>query len=146
MRGVLGEEESRGVQVKQKFILAHATARGRALDAVRSAPEGYTVELRPPGRSLDQNSAQWPILEAFSRQLLWPVNGQMVEMTPEEWKDVLTAAFRGEQARLAMGLNGGVVMLGQRTSRFTKAEFSEWLEFLHSVAAERGVAIEMEAA
>lgn len=67
-------------------------------------------------RTLDQNAAQWPILQAFSDQLLWPVNGQMVKLTDHEWKDILTAAFEQETARLAMGLNGGVVMLGHRTA------------------------------
>lgn len=60
-------------------------------------------------------------------------------MTADEWKDVLTAAFRNETSRLAMGLEGGVVMLGMRTSKMTKKEFSNWLEFLNSVAADRGV-------
>lgn len=130
--------------MKRVFVLAHATARHNAVEAVRSAPEGYCVAVSEPNRSLDQNAAQWPILEAFSQQLEWPVNGQMVHMTSEEWKDVLTAAFRQENARLAMGLNGGVVMLGARTSKFGKREFSEWLEFLHAVAAERGVMLDHE--
>ena len=65
----------------------------------------------------------------------------MTHMTADEWKDVLTAGFRKEQARLAMGLDGGVVMLGQRTSKFVKSEFSEWLEFLHATAALRGVTV-----
>jgi hypothetical protein len=38
-----------------------------------------------------------------------------------------------------MGLDGGVVMLGRRTSKFTKAQFSEWIEFLYATAAARGV-------
>ena len=124
---------------KARFILAHDVARRRAVAAVSEAPAGYAVTVGPPGRSLEQNAAQWPLLEAFSQKLLWPVNGAMVTMSPEEWKDVLTAAFRGDTVRLAMGLNGGVVMLGMRTSKMTKKQFSEWLEFLHSVAADRGV-------
>jgi hypothetical protein len=108
---------------------------------VQTTPDGYAVTIQEANRSLDQNAAQWPILEAFSAQLLWPVNGQMVKMTAEEWKDVLTAAFQRETARLAMGLDGGVVMLGQRTSKFGKKKFSEWLEFLHAVAAQRGVVV-----
>lgn len=129
---------------KLLFVMAHAEARRRAMQAVAEAPEGHKVTVEPPKRSLDQNAAQWPILEAFSEQLLWPVNGSMVTMAKEEWKDVLTAGFRQEQVRLAMGLHGGVVMLGGRTSKFTKAEFSEWLEFLHAEAAHRGVNLEME--
>lgn len=80
------------------------------------------------------------ILECV-RLMQWPVNGQMVQLEAEEWKDILTAAFHQETARLAMGLNGGVVMLGQRTSQFGKKRFSEWMEFLHAIAAQRGVVV-----
>lgn len=111
------------------------------MEAVRDAPDGYAVTIAEPTRNLAQNAAQWPLLEAFSQQLQWPVNGQMVYMSADEWKDVLTCCFRNETARLAMGLDGGVVMLGMRTSKMTKREFSEWLEFLHIVAAQRGVKI-----
>jgi NinB protein len=127
---------------KQVFRLVHDQARRRAVAAVAEAPDGHVVTIGPPGRTLDQNAAQWPLLDAFSRQLLWPVNGSMVAMSAEEWKDVLSAAFRGESVRLAMGLNGGVVMLGMRTSKMGKKQFSEWLEFLHSVAADRGVQLD----
>ena len=65
----------------------------------------------------------------------------MVSLTAEEWKDVLTAAFQGETVRLAMGLNGGVVMLGLRTSQMGKRRFSEWLDFLNATAALRGVTV-----
>jgi len=127
--------------MKRTLILLNDEIRLRAMEAVRDAPDGYAVTIGEPTRNLEQNSAQWPILEAFSKQLQWPVNGNMVYMSAEEWKDVLTAAFRNETARLAMGLDGGVVMLGMRTSKMTKREFSEWLEFLHAVAAQRGVDI-----
>ena len=62
-------------------------------------------------------------------------------MSAEEWKDVLTSAFKRETVRVAMGLDGGMVMLGSRTSKFKKAEFSEYLEFLNATAALRGVTI-----
>lgn len=127
--------------MKKLFVLAHDEARLRAMEAINAAPDGYVVKIAPPGRSLDQNSLLWPILEAFSKQLQWPVNGAMCNLEPEEWKDILTAAFRQETARLAMGLSGGVVMLGMRTSKMTKAEFSEFIEFLFSVAAERGISV-----
>jgi ABC-type Fe3+ transport system substrate-binding protein len=65
----------------------------------------------------------------------------MTKLEPEEWKDLLSAAFKGEAMRLAMGLNGGVVMLGLRTSKMGKRQFSEFLEFLHATAADRGVVV-----
>ena len=119
------------------FRLAHAEARQRARDAIAQAPESYVVTIKPPTRSLEQNAALWALLTEFSERLEWPVNGAMVKLTPDEWKDVLSAAFRQETARLAMGLNGGVVMLGLRTSKMDKRTFSEFLDFAQAVAAER---------
>jgi len=129
---------------KQTFVLVHETARKRALAAVTTAPDGFVTVVCEPTRNLDQNAAQWPILQAFSDQLVWPVNGRMETLTPDEWKDLLTAAFKRETVRVAMGLDSGMVMLGARTSKFGKKEFSDWLEFLHATAADRGVDLEMD--
>ena len=103
------------------------------------ASKKWVLTLKPETRTQAQNRLMWPLLTVFSQQLLWPVNGQMVTMDPDDWKDVLSAAFKGESVRLAMGINGGVVMLGQRTSKFTKAQFVEWIEFLYATAADRDV-------
>jgi hypothetical protein len=124
---------------KRKLILVNDDVRLRAMEAVRDAPEGHSVTISPPGRSLDQNAMLWPLLECFSKQLLWPVNGEMCKLEPEEWKDILTAAHRQETVRLAMGLSGGMVMLGLRTSKMTKMDFSEFIEFILATAAQRGV-------
>jgi hypothetical protein len=120
------------------FYLVHQDVRRRAIQAVQDAPDGFRVTISEPKRTLEQNAAQWPILEAFSEQLEWPVNGQPTRMTPEEWKDVLSAAFENE-IRVAPGIFGGSVMLGQRTSQYQKAKFSEWLDFLDATAAQMGV-------
>jgi len=109
------------------------------LAKVLQAEKRWIMKLVPETRSMAQNRLMWPILTEFSRQLEWPVDGRMTRMEPDEWKDVLTAAFRGEQVRLAMGLNGGVVLLGQRTSKFTKEQFRDWIEFLYATAADRDV-------
>lgn len=131
---------------QQTYILAHDLARRRAVAAVVEAPAGYVIKVEEPRRNLDQNALLWVLLEAFSRQLQWPVNGAMQTLTAEEWKDVLSAAFRRESVRVAMGLDGGMVMLGLRTSKMGKREFAEFIEFIQSVAADRGVELEQEAA
>lgn len=123
------------------FVLVHEEARRRAIQAVRDAPAGFVVQIKEPTRNLEQNAALWVLLQAFSEQLLWPVNGHMTKLTAEEFKDILSAAFKSETVRLAQGLNGGVVMLGARTSKMSKREFSEFLEFVHMVAAERGIEV-----
>ena len=123
------------------FYLVSDQVRSHCQHYIQKAPEGYCVEVREPSRTKDQNAAQWPILDAFAQQVKWPVNGEMIDMTSEEWKDVLTAAFTQETMRVAKGLRGGVVMLGKRTSKFGKKKFSEWIEFLHAEAAEQGVVV-----
>ena len=61
-------------------------------------------------------------------------------LTKEEWKDVLTCAFEGEvYPRLAAGFDGGVVMLGKRTSKFGKKRFAEWVEWLIAAADLKGI-------
>lgn len=127
---------------KQIFILAHDQARLRAVQSVRDAPQGHIVTIAEPTRNLDQNAAQWPMLNAFAEQLVWPVNGVMVPISAEDWKDLLTSAFRREQPRVAMGIDGGMVLLGQRTSKFKKGEFSDWLDFLNATASDRGVKLD----
>ena len=124
---------------KRVFKMVHAQARRGALEAVQNAPDGYCVTVSEPTRSLDQNAAMWPLLQAFADQLQWPVNGQMVWMTADEWKCVLSAAFRRESVRVAMRLEGGMVMLGSRTSKFGVREMSDFIEFLHATAVARDV-------
>ena len=125
--------------MKQIFILAHAEARRRAIEAVKTAPDGYSVTIKEPTRSLDQNAAQWPILEAFSAQLMWPVNGAMCKLEPEDWKSILSAAFQRESVRVAQGLDGGMVMLGARTSQYSRKKMGEFIEFVHAEGSQRGV-------
>lgn len=122
------------------YFLVHDTARRLAAAQCMTAEDGFVCRIEPPSRTLGQNAYQWPYLEGFSKQLQWPVNGELVWLTKEEWKDVLTCAFEEEiRPRLAMGWAGGVVMLGRRTSQFGKKKFAEWMTFLMAAAALKGV-------
>lgn len=115
-------------------------SRQRAHEYIDIAPEGTVMTIKDPDRTLEQNAAQWPYLEGFSEQLQWPVNGMMVQLTPEEWKDILTAAFEGDvNPKIAAGFGGGMVMLGRRTSKYGKEKFSEWIEWLAAAAASKDV-------
>lgn len=128
--------------MKRVFRLVHTQARQGAMQCVKEAPEGFVVVVAEPMRSLESNAAMWVYLQAFSDQLLWPVNGQMTRLEPEEFKQILSAAFRQETVRLAQGLDGGMVMLGARTSKFSVREMSDFIEFLAATAAARGVEID----
>lgn len=125
--------------MKRTIILAGPLQRERAHAAIDAAQDGWVVTIKEPARNLEQNAMLWVILGAFADQLVWPVNGELVKLEAEEWKSILSAAFKKESARIAQGVDGGIVMLGMRTSKMGKREFSEFLEFLHMVAADRGV-------
>ena len=131
---------------KRTFILAHDTARKRAVACVAEAPAGFVVTVQEPRRNNEQNALLWVLLTAFSEQLEWPVNGRMVKLQPEEWKDLLSAAYKRESQRVAMGIDGGMVMLGLRTSKMGKREFAEFVEFIRATAAHRGVVFERDEA
>lgn len=111
------------------------------IKAILSAPEGFLVEIKADTRTIAQNRSQWQILAAFAKQLRWPINGAMQYISAEDWKEILTAAWRQESARVAMGFDGGVVMLGHRTREFSKDEWPEWIAFLNWAAAEKGVKV-----
>ena len=124
-----------------RYILVHQEARQRALEAVRTAPDGVVVDIKPMTRTRAQNDAQWPILKAFSLQVQWPVNGSLTWLDPEDWKNILTAAYRKETTRVAQGWDGGMVLLGMRTSKMDKRQFSEWLDWLNAAAAMKEVKV-----
>ncbi|MDZ5615025.1 recombination protein NinB [Achromobacter xylosoxidans] len=123
---------------KQVFVLSHPLARRNAAQACASAPDGYRVEIKPKTRTTAQNDMMWSILTDISRQVQFVVNGALVNIEPEEVKDVLTAGLRQEM-RMAMGLNGGVVMLGQRTSRMSVRDMTQLIELAYAFGNEKGV-------
>jgi len=127
---------------KQYFILAHETSRQRAAHAVLSAPDGFIVEIKEPNRSLEQNSKLWSLLHDLSVQVNWHGN----KLTEENWKDILSASLK--QQKVVPGIDGNFVVLGQRTSKMNKKDFSELLELTYAFGAQQGVtwSEQMEAA
>lgn len=122
----------------QVFVLSHQSARENAAKACADAPEGYRVEIKPRTRSLAQNDMFWSILTDISRQVQFVVNGALVPVAPEEVKDILTAGLRRE-TRMAMGIDGGMVLLGQRTSKMTVREMKDLIDLAYAFGNERGV-------
>lgn len=118
---------------KRIYRLVHDEARRRAAHDVLSASDGWIVTVSEPTRTLDQNALMWPLLEDIAQQVEW--YGQ--RLTGDEWKDVLTAALRKE--KVVPGINGGFVVVGQRTSKMGKREFSELVELIYAFGAQQGV-------
>lgn len=96
------------------------------------------VEEYHPTRTQAQNALLWAVLTDIARQVQWSVDGKMQHLEPEDWKHILTAGLR-KNHRIAQGVDGGFVILGQSTSRMTIAEMSELIELCHAFGAEHGV-------
>ena len=126
--------------MKKTLEITGEIARNAIIKHVQNAPEGQIVTISEPTRSPDQNAAQWPILDAFAKQAEIPINGEKTKISADEWKNILTAVFRGESGRVAHW-EGKMILIGARTSKFTKKQFSEWIEFLHATAVDRGVVV-----
>ena len=113
--------------------------RPRAMEIVRSAPEGhFFIEPKPPTRALILNNKMWAMLTDIAKQVKWEVNGVADYMDPEDWKDTLTAGMQNE-LRIAKGLRGGFISLGVRTSEQSSRWLSKFIEFMYMFGAENDV-------
>lgn len=117
-----------------RFRLISPTVRFNAIEAIRTAPDGYLVTISEPKRSLEQNAALWSALHEIATQVEW--YGQ--KLSAEDWKDMLTASLR--KSRVVPGIDpGSFVVTGLHTSNMTVAEMSALLDLAYAFGAEKGV-------
>lgn len=108
---------------------------------VNVLPVGWRVTVKPPGRSLDQNSA----LHGYCSQIAkarpeW--NG--LAMSAEDWKALLVVSHAVATAdgsmRLVMDLEGsGLVQLRESTAKMNKARASSLIEYTIAWATGQGI-------
>lgn len=115
-----------------------------------------TIVIQEPKRTDEQNSLMWVLLHTVAEQVGWRKarwrGDQMLEegryvalvedpaaarLSPEQFKDVLTAALKSPQ--LLGGVDGGVVAVGMSTSRMNKRQVSELIELIYAFGAQHGV-------
>ena len=92
-----------------------------------------TITASRGRRTNDQNKLLWAVLTDISRQVIW--HGQT--LTPDDWKNILSAAWKGQ--KVLPGIDGSLVVFGQSTSKLNKADFSDLIEVIYSFGADRGV-------
>ena len=108
--------------------------RGRIVQLASQAPTGTRVEFKKAKRTLPQNDLMWSRLTDIARAVEW--YGR--KLTPQDWKDVFTAALR--ETRIVPGIDPGTfVALGLHTSDMTKEEMAALLDLIDAFAAERSV-------
>jgi len=112
---------------------AIATAWAECVKPMLLAGHRLVLEVKPETRSNEQNRRLWAMLTDISRQVDW--YGQ--KLSPEDWKHMFTASLK--KTRAVPGIDGGIVVLGQSTSKMTKAEMCELQELIEAFASERNV-------
>lgn len=84
-------------------------------------------------RTIPQNKHLWACLTDVSRQVDW--YGR--RLSQWAWKDIFTAARHRQD--VVPGIDGGFVVLGEHTSRMSKAEMTELLELIYAFGANHKV-------
>ena len=117
----------------QTIILHGLSSRQKAENLVNAAPSGSVMHIRPPTRSNEQNAKFWAMLSDVSRSM-----PQGRRLTPDVWKAVFMNAC-GHAVQFETGLSGEPFPVGFRSSRLSKAQMSELIEFMLAWGSENGV-------
>ena len=120
----------------QTVILSTPTRRQWAHRLIDAAPEYATVTIRPQDRTLDQSAKMWAMLSDLS-----VAKPEGRKHTPEVWKCLLMSAC-GHAVQFEVGLDGTPFPVGFRSSRLSKHQMSELIEFTMAYAAKHGVQID----
>ena len=85
-------------------------------------------------RTLDQNSK----IHAMIGEIAEQADHRGQKFSADDWKIILVHAF-GKELRLLPALDGSLIGVSAKTSAFTVAEGSDFIEWLNAWAAEKGV-------
>jgi hypothetical protein len=89
-------------------------------------------------RTVEQNRLMWALLRDLANQVEWPVDGRMQKLSPDDWKHIMTGGLKKHQ-RVAAGIDGGFVILGQYTHKMKKDEMAELIELIQAFGAQHNV-------
>jgi len=116
------------------FHILSPLIRQNAMEAVRNAPVGWVVSIKPATRTTAQNARLWALLTDLAQQVDW--YGQKLDAAT--WKDITTASLR--KSRVVPGIDpGSFVVTGLHTSTMTKAELGDLMLLIEAFGAEHGV-------
>lgn len=117
----------------QTVILVADRQRNLAHQLIERAPAGAVVNIREAKRTTDQNAKMWAMLSDVARA---KPGGRT--HTADVWKQLFMHAC-GHAVQFEQGLNGQPFPTGFRSSRLTKAQMSDLIEFIGCWGAENNV-------
>ena len=116
------------------LILSTNSVRDKAVKWIRCIPDNSVVTFKKPSRSLAQNDRFWAMLTDIATQC--KLNDR--KLTPEQWKVVFLSALKHEQ-EFIQGLEGDFIPAGFKSSKLSKEQMSELMEYISAYGAEQGV-------
>ena len=120
---------------KHLLVLSRPDVRAKAIDWITRLPVGTRVEFSEPRRTADQNAKLWALLNDVA--LHHEHHGR--RYAPDDWKVLFMLAL-GKEMRFAPSLDGhGFVPLGTRSSKLSKSEMSDLIEFILAFCAENEI-------
>ena len=131
---------------KQTFIMVHDMARQRAVQAVKDAPEGHMVVISELTKKRIQEEKYHAMIGDIAKQCKFMDQRRDLD----DWKRLLVDAFAKvmrdagtpihHDGRVLPSLDfERVVQLGIQTKDFYVAEAAQFIEYLYSFGADRGV-------
>jgi hypothetical protein len=119
--------------IGQTVILRSPASRDGAKRLIELAPPGAILNIRPATRTNEQNALLWSLLSEVSRA---KPDGR--QHTPDVWKCLFMQAC-GHAVQFEVGLDGKPFPLGFRSSRMTKEQMTDLIEFILQYCAEKGI-------
>ncbi len=128
---------------RQLFRLVHDVARAGAIAAIKAAPMGMVVEIKPATRSLEQNAKFHSIVSDIAKaKPEW--NG--IRMDADDWKALLIVSHaiatgsKDGALRMAPDLEGkGFIQLRESSARMSRERASSLIEYVTAWATSNGI-------
>jgi hypothetical protein len=109
--------------------------RQRGIEWMNRAPLETVIEFRRARRTTEQNDRMWAMLTDIAEQKT--LHGKSYK--PDQWKVIFMQAL-GREMQILPTLDGSTWFpLGYSSSKLTKSEMSDLMEFMAAWGAENGV-------
>lgn len=116
------------------FRLINPTVRANALEAVRTAPDDWLVEIKEPKRTNEQSSKMWAMIGDVAK-----AKPEGRQWTKETWRDAFLHAL-GHQVQFAQSLdNSGPFPIGFRSSKLNVKQMSDLITSISAYGDHHGV-------
>lgn len=123
---------------RQRYHLINESVRANALNAVKSAPDKFIIDIRKPTRKLSQNAKFHAMLADIARQVQWCDKW----LKPEQWKVLLIsghAVATKKEADVLPGLEGECVNIRESSAQMSVKRMASLIEYTTAWAIGQGV-------